>query len=336
MRHRLLGPIALAATLAITAANELSILAAQEGTAAGKAVGNNSSIPRTPEGRPDLQGVWTNFESTPVEAPSPEDAARLAPLEPWFPGISRPGDQRTIEGPNPSNVFNDTARRSQKRRSLIVDPPDGRAPLRPEAIARRALNLKRLTESWEFHTPWERCITRGVPGGMLPAGYNNGYRITQTADYITILYEMIHEPRIIPLDGRPHVDARIRLWNGDSRGRWENDTLVVDVTNYRAEEVGTVASGIATTATMKGVAQSEAMHVVERFTRTSGDTIEYEMKIEDPQIYTKPWTVAMPLNRADDYDVREYACHEGNYGLRNSLSGARVAEGTLKFGSVPR
>ena len=111
-----------------------------------------------------------------------------------------------------------------------MDPPDGRAPLRPEAIARRALNLKRLTDSWEFHTPWERCITRAVPGGMLPAGYNNGYRITQTADYITILYEMIHEPRIIPLDGRPHVDARIRLWNGDSRGRWENDTLVVDVT----------------------------------------------------------------------------------------------------------
>jgi hypothetical protein len=169
---------------------------------------------------------------------------------------------------------------------------------------------------------------------MLPAGYNNGYRIVQTPEYVVILYEMIHEARIIPLDGRPHVSPRARLWNGDSRGHWEGDTLVVDVSNYRAAEVGTVASGISTTATLKGIAQSERMHVVERFTRADHDTILYEATVEDPQIYTTPWKVALPLNRADDYQINDYACHEGNYGLRNSLSGARVSEGALKPGRV--
>jgi hypothetical protein len=269
--------------------------------------------------------VWTNFDRTPLEAPSSEDAARLAPLEPWFPGISSPA--RQITGPNPANEFNDnSAKQSTRRRSLIVDPPDGRVPIRAEAVDKRRYYLEHLTDTWENHTPWERCITRGVPGGMLPAGYNNGYRIVQTNDSVAILYEMLHEPRVISLGGRPHLPASIRLWNGDSRGHWEGDTLVVDITNYRAVEVGTVATGIATTATLKGVAQSEAMHVVERFTRVDANTIQYEATIDDPKIYTRPWKVAMPLNRTDDYRVLEYACHEGNYGLANSLSGARAEE----------
>jgi hypothetical protein len=137
---------------------------------------------------------------------------------------------------------------------------------------------------------------------------------------------MIHEARIIPLDGRPHVGDQIRLWNGDSRGRWEGNTLVVEVANYSKQDVGTVATGIATTATLKGIPQSDKMRVVERFTRVDADTLQYEATIEDPQIYTQPWTVAMPLNRANDYKVYEYACHEGNYGLANSLSGARADE----------
>ena len=243
---------------------------------------------------------------------------------------------RTIRGPNPSPEFNDnSAKRSPRRRSLIVDPPDGRVPIRPEAVEKRAYYLDHLTDSWEHHTPWERCITRGVPGGMLPAGYNNGYRFMQTVDTLAIVYEMLHEPRVISLDGRPHVNANVRLWNGDSRGHWEGDTLVVDIANYRAAEVGTVATGISTTATLKGVAQSEAMHVVERFTLVDANTIQYEAMIEDPKIYTRPWKVALPLNRTDDYKVLEYACHEGNYGLPNSLSGSRAEERALKSGVRP-
>ncbi len=291
----------------------------------GKAAAPKGSVPRQPDGHPDLQGTWTNFDSTPLETASPDDTARLIPLEETFPGISKPG--RKLEGPNPSAEFIDTnVIRPPKRRSLIVDPPDGRAPVRPEALQVRANNLAHLTDSWEFQTPWERCITRGVPGGMLPAGYNNGYQIFQTSAYVAIVYEMLHEPRIIPLDGRSHVDASIHQWNGDSRGRWDGDTLVVDITNYRAANSGTIATGISTTATLKSIPQSEAMHVTERFTRIDANTIKYEATVDDPNVYTRPWTVTMSLNRADDYRVLEYACHEGNYGLPNSLSGARAQE----------
>jgi hypothetical protein len=319
------GPVLLLLQLPVSAQNQRNSTAPK------------SSIPRRPDGRPDLQGIWTNFDSTPLEARSAEDTERLAPLEETFPGISKP--DRKIEGPNPSAEFIDlNVKRSPNRRSLIVDPADGRAPVRAEALKIRANNLAHLTDSWEFQTPWERCITRGAPGGMLPAGYNNGYQIFQTSDYIAIVYEMLHEPRIIPLDGRPHVDNSIRLWNGDSRGHWEGDALVVDVTNYRAANSGTIATGISTTATLKSIPQSEAMHVTERFTRIDADTIKYEVTVEDPEVYTRPWTVSLPLNRSDDYRVLEYACHEGNYGLPNSLSGARAQEkkkATRKSGGGP-
>ena len=282
---------------------------------------------RTADGQPDIQGTWVNFDSTPLEAPGDDDATRLAALAVWFPGVDAPAGKRAIRGPNPSPEYNDTSsKRSPTRRSLVVDPPSGRVPVRPEAEARKNYNLIHLTDSWELHTPWERCITRGVPGGMLPAGYNNAYSIVQTPGYVVILYEMIHEPRIIPIDGRPHLNTQIRQWTGDSRGRWEGNTLVVEVTNYSRQDVGTVATGIATTATLKGIPQSEAMRVVERFTPVDANTIHYEATIEDPVIYTRPWTVTMPLNRSDDYRIYEYACHEGNYGLPNSLSGARFEE----------
>ncbi len=295
----------------------------------------NWSPPRTPDGQPDIQGTWVNFDSTPLEAPSEADAARLSALALWFPGIDAP--KRTILGPNPALEFNDTApQRTARRRSLVVDPPDGRVPVRPDAEARKNYNLVHLTDSYEYHTSWERCITRGVPGGMFPAGYNNGYAILQTPGYVAIVYEMIHEARIIPLDGRPHLGRQFRLWNGDSRGHWEGNTLVVEITNYSRQDVGTIATGIATTATLKGMPQSDEMRVVERFTRTDAGTLQYQVTIEDPQIYTKPWTVAMPLNRANDYRIYEYACHEGNYGLANTLSGARAEERATGGTSTPK
>ena len=137
---------------------------------------------------------------------------------------------------------------------------------------------------------------------------------------------MIHEPRIIPLAGGSHVGRNIRLWNGDSRGRWEGDTLVVEVTNYREARVGTISTSIATAPTLMGLPQSNAMHVVERFTRVDAETLQYDATIEGPGVYGHSWTVSMPLLKDDGYQMYEYACHEGNYGLPNALSGARAEE----------
>ena len=194
-------------------------------------------------------------------------------------------------------------------------------PLRPEAEAARDRNLTN-EDSYEFMSPWDRCITRG-PGRMFPAGYNNAYQIVQTPGYVVILHEMIHEARIIPVDGRPHLDPSIRSWTGDPRGRWDGNTLVVETTNFN--DKGWIATNAAS-ARIRGVPHSEALRLVERFTRVDADTIDYEVTIEDPNVYTRPWTVAIPLNRDDSYQMFEYACHEGNRAIEHVLSAARSAE----------
>jgi hypothetical protein len=289
--------------------------------------------PRTPDGQPDIQGVWTNFDRTPFEAPSEVDIARLAPLAKWFPGANQPPRPPAPVDPNvvrEVSGFADgpgSAPRNARRRSMVVDPPNGRIPVKETAVAVRNNKLINLTDSWMNHTPWERCITRGVPGGIFPPGYGAGYRILQTPGYVVIQYEMIHEARIIPLDGRPHVGDGVRQWNGDSRGRWEGNTLVVEVTNYN--DRGAIATNIAT-AGARGLPRSEALHVVERFTFADANTIHYEVTIEDPDVYSAPWKVAIPLNKDTTYDLFEYACHEGNYGLENSLSAGRAEDRAAK------
>jgi hypothetical protein len=212
---------------------------------------------------------------------------------------------------------------STRRTSLVVDPPDGRVPLRPEAEARRDYNRDHEGDSYQYMSVWDRCITRGVPSGMFPAGYNNAYQIVQTRDYVTINYEMIHETRVIPLDGRPHLPPRVRLWNGVSRGRWEGTTLVVDTTNF--SDKGWIATHAAA-GRIKGIPQSERLHVVERFTPVDANTITYDVTIDDPEMYTRPWTVSIPLHRDRDYQIYEYACHEGNHAVAGILGGARVKE----------
>ena len=288
-----------------------------------------------PPAEPDIQGVWVNFDRTPLEVPSPADTARLAPLQEWFPGLVVTPEGIRIGGIGgsglsgllgPGDGEGHSSKRSALRRSLVVDPPTGRVPVRRDAVERRHENLTRLTDSWEYHTPWERCITRGVPGGMFPAAYSNAYRILQTPGYVVILYEMIHEPRIIRLGDRSELDPSIRLWNGDSRGHWEGNTLVVEVTNYRDARVGTIATSVTSTATLKAIPQSAAMRVVERFTRVDAETLTYAVTVEDPGVYTDSWTVSMPLYRDDTYQMYEYACHEGNYGLPNSLSAGRAQD----------
>jgi hypothetical protein len=268
--------------------------------------------PRTPWGHPDLQGTWTNFDRTPFERPAPVTTARQG------------GGGGAGIGPA-AEFSADWAhsRVSPVRPSVVVDPPNGRVPVRPEAEAKRAYDLAHLSDSWVYNSPWERCITRGVPGGMFPSDYNNAYQIIQTPDSVVIHQEMIHETRIIPVDGRPYLPSTVQQWMGDSRGHWEGDTLVVETTHFNGD--GWITNNGAT-GRIKGIPNTAELRVVERFTRVSADTINWQATIEDPKVYTSPWTVAMPLNLEPEYQMYEYACHEGNYAMPHTLSAGRAED----------
>src|SRR5947209_10440237 len=287
---------------------------------------------RTPDGHPDIQGIWTNATLTPFERPANlRDKAFLTEAE--VAAVERQAAQRRDDDPAPrtgdvgsyNQVWFDSGERvvSTRRTSLVIDPADGRVPLRPEAEAARDTNAAHERDSYEFMSVWDRCITRGVPAGMFPAGYNNAYQIVQTPGYVMIHYEMIHEPRVIPIDGRAHLPSRVRSWNGDPRGHWEGNTLIVDTTNYNNK--GWIATSAAA-GRIKGVPQTESLHVVERFTPIDANTITYEATIDDPAMFTRPWTVSIPLHRDRAYTIYEYACHEGNRAVEGVLRGARAAE----------
>ena len=295
----------------------------------------DQALARTPDGKPDLQGVWTNATITPLERPVALGTkaflteAEVAQLEQQAAARreadttpSRPGDVG-----NYNQFWMDSGTRvlGTRQTSLVVDPPNGRIPVRPEAEARRDLYLKHNTDSPEFMSVWDRCITRGTPGGMIPAGYNNAYQIIQAPGYVVIHYEMIHEARIIPLDGRPHPPKSVALWLGDSRGRWEGQTLVVETTNF--SEKGWVATS-GYSGRLKGIPQTRDARVVERFTRVDANTLKYDVTVTDPAIFAQPWTMSYPLSKEDDYRIYEYACHEGNHAVPNILRGARLQERT--------
>ena len=294
------------------------------------------TAPRTSDGHPDIQGVWTNATITPFERP-----ANLADKPFLTAAEAAELEQRTLErraqaetAPRPTKAtdpgaYNDFWMDSGTKvlpggqTSLVVDPANGRVPVRPAAEKTRDENLKRSFEDPEYMSVWDRCITRGVPGSMFPAGYNNAYQILQMPGYVIILYEMIHDARIIPLASRSHAPSPIRNWMGDSRAHWEGNTLVVDVTNYNNK--GWIASSAAG-GRIKGIPHTARLHVVERFTRTGPDTLQYEATIEDPDIYTQTWKVGFPLTRDPGYTIYEYACHEGNQAVANVLKGARFQE----------
>ena len=288
--------------------------------------------PRTPDGQPDVQGIWTNATITPFERPANlRDKAFLTQAEAEAferqAASGRDEDRPPVAGNVGSynQFWYDSGDRvvSTRRTSLVIDPPDGRVPLRPEAEAARDYRSAHEGDSYEFLSVWDRCITRGVPGGMFPAGYNNAYQIVQTPGYVVIHYEMIHEARIIAIDNRPHVPERVRLWNGDPRGRWDGNTLVVETTNYN--DKGWIATQAAA-GRIKGVPQTESLHVVERFTPVDANTIDYQATIDDPKMFTRPWTVSVPLHRDPTYRIYEYACHEGNRAVEGILRGARAQE----------
>ena len=281
---------------------------------------------RTPWGDPDLQGVWTNRTTTPLERPA-ELGERAVLSDEERAAFDAEADAARDQPPPPgrTGAYNDfwLDRGVRTRQtSLIVDPPDGRYPAMTERVresdaAFAALRDGTKFDTWEDLNLYDRCITRGMPGAMIPGFYNHNYQILQTPDHVVILVEMIHDARIIPLDGRAHLPPGVGQWMGDSRGRWEGDTLVVETTNLTPRGDERVRYLVH--------AGSERARVVERFTRVDADRIDYSFTVTDPATYAGPWTAEIPMAPLGG-EIFEYACHEGNYGLENILAGARQAE----------
>ena len=306
---------------------------------------NNWTLPRTADGHPDLQGGWANNNATPLERPeewagkdtlTEEELAALqvAASEAVDDGDALFGDQlvlaaieRTKAGSyDPTtgnyNQFWIADRDFSNRTSLVVDPPDGRIPAMTssgQARAKMIRDHRRLhpADTYTDRPLSERCVTYGHP--RLGAGYNSYYQLFQSKDHVVVYMEMNHDARVIPLDGTPTLNDDVRLWHGDSRGYWDGDTLVVTTTNYASH------------ATFRGNT-SENMTVTERFTRVGPQTLNYEVTIDDPTTYTKPWTVMIPLMGTTDA-VYEYACHEGNIGMDGILAGHRAEEREALTGS---
>jgi hypothetical protein len=288
---------------------------------------------RTAWGHPDFQGIWTTDAEilVPLERPAQygerpvlndeELARRSAEARKR---ITDDKDNRRAGSAlgTPEHWF-EIGNGLSARTSFIVDPPNGRMPPLTAEAARKPVDGRYETGLMTGSGPESmddpedtglasRCITRGVPETWIPSIYNNGFQILQTPDHVTIFFERYHEMRVIPLDGRPHVSKRIHQWTGDSRGRWEGDTLVIDVTNFSNK------------ARFKG--SGETLHVVERIRRVDADTVNIAVTIEDPSRWTRPWKFEVNGKKDPAYKIFEFACHEGNYTLTNILSAARNLE----------
>jgi len=284
---------------------------------------------RTPDGQPDLQGIWSFATITPLERP-----AELAGKEFFTPKEAADYEQEILkrnnmdrrDGPAETDVrraYNDfwwdrgTRIVKTRRTSLIIDPPDGKIPPLTAAAKERQKERQNANLGHEFDGPenrplQERCIIWASTGPpMMPTAYNNNVRIVQSPGYVTILIEMIHDARVIPLDGSSHITSSVRQWRGDSRGHWEADTLVVETTNFTGKTA------------FRG--SGEKMRVIERFKRMDADTLLYQYTVDDPSSFEKPWTVEIPLSRSEA-PMFEYACHEGNYAMTGGLAGARAQE----------
>jgi len=292
--------------------------------------------PRTADGQPDLQGIWNSATGTPIERP--DELKRKAyfteqEARDWEKTMrARNQKDGKTDDPGVPGTYNDafwemgTKTVKTLRTSIVIDPPDGKIPaLTPQAAAVRQQKIDRI-----FHPDGpedlglgDQCLmfSTGAPP-MLPYAYNSNYRIVQTKDYVAIYVEMVHDTRIIPLDGRKHLPSSVRLWYGDSVGHWEGDTLVVDTTNFiqKSQFYFQLPYQVVT-----GPFADENMHVVERFRRLDADTILYQFDVDDPTAYVRPWKGEYTMSAAPG-PIFEYACHEGNYGLPDVLKGARAQE----------
>ena len=327
------------------------LLALTAGASAPAAAQEGFEPPRLPDGKPDLQGVWDFRTLTPLQRPEDQESAVLTPEEAaeiearsaarsaeLNAPTERSGDLLpaggNVGGYNHYWVDQGASVVDDQRTSLIVDPPDGRVPaLQPgfelielslgeDRPGTRPVRVRAAgigADSYEDRGLAERCLlgfNSGPP--IVPAGYNQNLQIFQTSDHVVILHEMVHDARIVPLDGRDHLPAGIRQWMGDSRGYWDGDTLVVESMNF-TDKVASFNPSVATAA-----GTGATLHLTERFTRVAGDTLLYEFTVNDPATFTRPFTAALPMKLGEG--MYEYACHEGNYGLFNILAGARAAE----------
>ena len=327
------------------------MLIALAGAGAPAAAQEEFEPPRLPDGRPDLQGVWDFRTLTPLQRPEDQESAVLSDEE--AAAVEARSAARSAElnaptertgellpaggavgGYNHYWVDQGAGVVDDQRTSLIVDPPDGRLPAlqpgfelvelslgedRPGARPVRVRAAGIGADGYEDRGLAERCLlgfNSGPP--IVPAGYNQNLQIFQTPDHVVILHEMVHDARIVPLDGRGRLPAAISQWMGDSRGYWDGDTLVVESTNF-SEKVASFNPSVAT-----AVGDGSTLRLTERFRRAADDTLLYEFTVDDPTTFTRPFTAALPMKRGEG--MFEYACHEGNYGLFNILSGARAAE----------
>ena len=296
---------------------------------------------RLADGQPNIQGMWNSVGAThtPLQLPAAlAGRANLSPVE--LQALVQARAQRRAGAPewtSPASSENvnegDLAYASYwfdtywsepvagDAPALVVEPANGRIPdWTPQTREMLRHTRERLHDSYEYMESGDRCITRGVLGMMMPTAYNNGTLILQPPGYVVLHSEMIHNARIIPIDDRPHLDERIRQWDGDPRGHWEGNTLVVESTNFK-----TVRSMRGASALIRS-RQTEQQRLVERFTFVDPSSLKYSLRVDDPDTYAAPWTVAFQLRRDDGYHQFEYACHEGNYSVPNALSGARAQE----------
>jgi hypothetical protein len=292
-----------------------------------------SDVRRTPWGDPDIEGIWTNATLTPLQRPpelgskeffTAEEAQQFQRTRIEQTNADRPLPPGQVGAYNDAFFERGTSIVRSRRTSLVIDPPDGRIPaLTPDAQKKVDARLQREKTSPadgpEDRWLTERCILFGATVPMLPEPYNNNYRIIQSPGFVTILVEMNHDARVIPLDNRPHIAGGIQQWTGDSRGRWDGNTLIVETRNLKFNHQSRFGVGY-----LNGLSD-ERLRVVERFTMTDANTLTYQATIEDPTVFVRSWTVELSMNRTIG-PLYEVACHEGNYGMANILSGHRAEE----------
>jgi len=287
---------------------------------------------KTPWGHPDLQGEWTSDSARGIPRERPEQFAARAELTDQELAEREARDAQTIKNAVAATGAQTGGRdgfwrgsQTFRQTSLVVEPADGKIPpITPAALLRAAPRDRGSFGSGPFDGPedftlYDRCITRGIVGGVLPVPYGNGNRILQTPDSFIISYEMIHDTRVVPLDGRPHLNQKIRQYLGDSRGHWEGNTLVVETTNFTDQTSVGGGNG-------NGLRHSASMVLTERFTRTAADVLVYRVTIDDPKTYTRPWTLQLPLVSPPGFQTLPYECHEGNGAIKYILAAERAED----------
>jgi len=320
------------------------------------------ATPETPWGDPDLQGTWTSDDTLGVPMQRPENLGtrqfltedelkdREKRVEQSKQRIENPSDDnhspakrqldalakgeapaagaRGVDAAPVPGQFGEYARRASKQTSQVIDPPNGRIPeLTAEGKAKQAAAAAmrgKAPEYWEDWSIYDRCISRGVAGSILPLVYGNGLEIVQAPGLVAIRYEMVHDTRIIPLDGRAHLASNVHTYMGDPVGHWEGKTLVVETTNLNGK-LGIGPNG-------GGIPYSEDTKLTERFTRVSDNTVDYQLTVDDPKTYTAKWTIGFPITHEPDYKIFEYACHEGNMSLSNMMLAARAEKEKAEAG----